>query len=211
MDVESQGPMEVQEGSGVVVSTFCFDVGGVIIEDKLDPANALNVFKDLSRQCRLDPEEAYTTYVNLQPSLDLGTTSLPALCDALGLPQEMFERYWLSIHPAYSEVVVVLEQLMREGHCIGLATNICRRLLDLLIGRVPILSRTVICCSSDMGAVKPSPSFFSRAAELMRTRQIIFIDDRKVNIEAAQDFGWTAIQARGNWLTDFRSSYLTAR
>ena len=192
------------------MNTFCFDVGGVIIRDNLAPDNAWNVFRELSKHYQLNPEEAFATYLRLQPSLDLGTTSLSDLCSAIGLQQEQFEQYWLSIHAPDCQVIAVVEQLLSEGHQVGLATNMCRRLLDLLIGRTPVLAQTEICCSSDIGAVKPSRTFFSRAAEMIGTRKIVFIDDRQVNIDAAREFGWTVIHARDNWLAQFRLTYLSA-
>ncbi len=190
------------------MNTFCFDVGGVIIDDNLAPGNALNVFTELSMRCQLNPEEACATYLSMQQSLDLGTTSLPTLCAALGIQLRMFEQYWLSIHPPDCRVLTVLEQLLSSGKRVGLATNMCRRLLDLLIDCAPMLSRTKICCSSDIGSIKPSHVFFSRATEILGPGDIVFVDDRKVNIDAAREFGWTVVHAQDDWLNKFHRQYL---
>ncbi len=182
-------------------------MGGVIVADKLAPGNALSTSRQLSKRHNFDPEGACATYLNLQQSLDLGTTFLPALCSALGVKNDVFEQDWLSIHSADPQVIAVIERLLRSGQRIGLATNRCRRLLDLLIGVAPVLSRLTICCSSDIGSVKPSPAFFARAAQMIGERDIIFIDDRMENINAARDFGWTPIHATNDWLPRFREKY----
>lgn len=209
--IHREGVGDGDASVGLAMTAFYFDVGGVIIADHLAPGNALSTFKRLSKRQKFDPEKACATYLNLQHSLDLGTTSLPVLCSALRVEQGLFEQDWLAIHPADPEVVAVIERLLRDGHRVGLATNMCRRLLDLLIGNTPTLSRLTICCSSDVGCVKPSPAFFERAVEMMAARDMVFIDDRTANIDAARDFGWTPIHATNDWLPRFRERYVKER
>jgi FMN phosphatase YigB (HAD superfamily) len=190
------------------MTAFYFDVGGVLIPDQLAPANALNVFRELGERYGFSPEVAHLTYTKLQPSLDLGTTSLTDLCVALGVEQILFERDWLAMHPVDGEVVCVIERLLQRGHSVGLATNFCRRLLDLLIASTRGLSRLVVCCSSDVGLAKPSAEFFCRASKIMGPTEIVFVDDRSVNVDAARRFGWTAIHAADGWLSRFKDAYL---
>jgi FMN phosphatase YigB (HAD superfamily) len=190
------------------MTAFYFDVGGVLIPDQLAPANALNVFRELGERYGFSPEVAHLTYTKLQPSLDLGTTSLTDLCVALGVEQISFERDWLAMHPVDGEVVCVIERLLQRGHSVGLATNFCRRLLDLLIASTTGLSRLVVCCSSDVGLAKPSTEFFCRASKIMGPTEIVFVDDRSVNVDAARRFGWTAIHAADRWLARFKDAYL---
>lgn len=190
------------------MAAFYFDVGGVLIPDKFAPHNALNVFRHLAKRYSFNPDDAHATYAKLQPSLDLGASSLTDLCTALGIEQKAFERDWLAMHPVDGEVIRIIERLLANGHPVGLATNFCRRLLDLLIENTPALSRLSVCCSSDVGMVKPSTEFFSRAAEIIRSQEIVFIDDRRVNVEAARCFGWTALQTSEGWLARFRSNYI---
>jgi FMN phosphatase YigB (HAD superfamily) len=182
------------------MTAFYFDVGGVLIPDQLAPDNALNVFRELGERYGFSPEVAHLTYTKLQPSLDLGATSLTDLCDALGVEQMSFERDWLAMHPVDSEVVFVIERLLQRGHTVGLATNFCRRLLDLLIASTKGLSRLVVCCSSNIGVAKPSIEFFYRASKIMGPTEIVFVDDRSVNVECGAAFrldshpcsGWMA-------------------
>ena len=190
------------------MTAFYFDVGGVLIPDKLAPDNALNVFRELGGRYGFSPEVAHITYTKLQPSLDLGETSMAELCSALGIEQTSFERDWLAMHPLDGEVMWTVERLLGRGHSVGLATNFCRRLLDLLITNTSGLSRLVVCCSSDIGLAKPSTEFFYRASKIMGSSEIVFVDDRSVNVEAAQHFGWTGIHATDGWLARFNDTYL---
>lgn len=187
---------------------FYFDVGGVLIPDKFAPSHALNVLREWARRYGFAPEAAYAAYARLQPSLDLGEISLAYLCAQMGIEQETFEREWLSMHPINSAVVSLMRRLASFGHAIGLATNFSRRLLDLLLANADGLPGMVICCSSDISLVKPSAAFFARAAELIHANEIVFVDDREVNVEGAQRFGWTALRAENGWLQRFEKLYL---
>jgi putative hydrolase of the HAD superfamily len=187
---------------------FYFDVGGVIIPDRFAPSHALAVFRELAGRYSFSPEAAYATYKRLQPSLDLGAISLGYLCGAIGIEQQAFERDWLAMHPVDVRVASAIEQLLSRGYSVGLATNFCRRLLGLLIGSAACLQQLTVCCSSDIGVVKPSAQFFEHASRLMDSSEIVFVDDRAVNVEAARRFGWTAMQADRGWLPRFESTYL---
>jgi FMN phosphatase YigB (HAD superfamily) len=189
------------------MTAFYFDVGGVLIPDRLAPDNALDVFRELGERYGFNPDVAHVTYTRLQPSLDLGVTSLAELCAALGLEQRSFERDWLAMHPVHEEVTSAIERLLEQGHSVGLATNFCRRLLDLLIANTRALSRLVVCCSSDIGLTKPSTEFFWWASKIIGSSEVVFVDDRSVNVDAARRFGWTAIHAADGWLPQFKATF----
>jgi HAD superfamily hydrolase (TIGR01509 family) len=190
------------------MASFYFDVGGVLIPDNFAPDNSLNVFRQLAHRHDIDPDDAHAKYTELQPSLDLGSTSLTELCAALGIEQMAFEREWRAMHPVDGEVLRTVETLLANGHSVGLATNFCRRLLNLLMENTPPLSQLLVCCSSDIGLAKPAAEFFRRATEIMGSREIVFIDDRSVNVEAARQFGWTVIHASDGWMAPFRNTYV---
>jgi len=97
--------------------------------------------------------------------------------------------------------------LLKSGHTVGLATNINSELLELLVMRDALLSKLVICCSADIRAVKPSQRFYEHASKLIGTNNVIFVDDRPINIEAANAYGWNALLANGDWMSAFCSRY----
>lgn len=187
---------------------FYFDVGGVLIPDNFAPNNALEAFQRLARRQKFDPVAAHITYTEMQASFDLGGISLADLCTRIGASQKEFESDWLAMHPLDPAALRVIEHLLADGHSVGLATNFCRTLLNLLIESAPVLSRLSVCCSSDIGLVKPSVEFFRRASAMMPSQETIFVDDRNINVEAARTFGWTAIHATEGWLSQFEDTYL---
>lgn len=152
--------------TGYSSRVFYFDVGGVLIEDKFGK-DARMVLRDLAERYGGDPKIAYTVYVELQPSLDDGRATLADFCNAARFDQQTFEREWIAMHPVYAEVLSMLEELLKEGERVGLATNFCKQLLELLIFHNPVLAGLSLCCSSEVGFVKPSEEFFRRAAEIM--------------------------------------------
>jgi putative hydrolase of the HAD superfamily len=189
------------------MTTFYFDVSGVLIPERFSSDNALNIFRELGERYSFNPEVAHAKYTKLQLSLDLGTTSLTDFCAALGIQQTSFERDWLAMHPVDREVIGIIERLLERGHSVGLATNFCRGLLDLLIANTSGLSRLVVCCSSDIGLVKPSHEFFDRASTIIGSNGVVFVDDRIVNVDAARRFGWTAVHAVEGWKSQFKNTY----
>ncbi|HKW16469.1 MAG TPA: HAD-IA family hydrolase [Terriglobales bacterium] len=186
---------------------FYFDVGGVLIADNFVPDKALETFRQLSKPHGFDPAIAYATYTQVQPALDLGTISLLDLCAQIGASQRQFEQDWLVMHPVDSTALRLIERLLAAGHPVGLATNFCRTLLNRLIESAPILSQLCVCCSSDIGLVKPSREFFQHACEILPAEEIVFVDDREINVQAARAFGWTAIHATEGWLSEFETAY----
>ena len=198
----------IEQYAPLPTTGFYFDVGGVLIPDKFG-YDARAVFAKFAEHYNwLDPDDACKIYARLQPGLDSGDVDLLRFCRAIHLEQQTFEREWLALHPVDSKVLNAVEQLVDRGYPVGLATNFCKRLLDLLLKSNPVLSRLSICCSSDIRRVKPSREFFNHAHQIIGTPNVIFVDDRAVNIAAARDFGWTAIQADDGWLSRFERTYL---
>ncbi len=188
---------------------FYFDVGGVLVPDRFG-TNARGAFEYLAeRHPMLRADQAYRAYVAAQPGLDLGNVGLESLCEAIGLERSTFEEEWLAMHPVDQRVSRIITQLLSQGHRVGLATNICRRFLNLLLERTRLSPRLVICCSADIGIAKPDREFFAHANGIIDANQVVFVDDRSINVSAAQAFGWIGIHANKGWLKRFERTYLT--
>lgn len=85
----------------------------------------------------------------------------------------------------------------------GLLTNIGRGAYQQFIERrlVPNLKYKTVVKSCDLGVMKPEPEMFDIATQAARVEpsQILFIDDSKVNVKAAQKFGWQT-----EWFDEYR-------
>ncbi len=187
---------------------FYFDVGGVLIGDNLAYGDlGLRTFARLAARAPCDSVDLYNSFLTLVPLLDIGELSLRELCLTLGLDLTTFKHKWLLLHPSRVPILKIMHTLLKSGHTVGLATNINSELLELLVMRDALLSKLVICCSADIRAVKPSQRFYEHASKLIGTNNVIFVDDRPINIEAANAYGWNALLANGDWMSAFCSRY----
>lgn len=79
---------------------------------------------------------------------------------------------------------------------VGLLTNIVDGMLPRMQkrGLVPDLPYKVVVESCKVGLAKPEPAIYELAAKLAgyHGKQILFIDDQKVNVKAARAAGWQA-------------------
>lgn len=83
-----------------------------------------------------------------------------------------------------------------QHHKVGLLTNVFRGYYPDFFhrGLVPNLKYKAVVKSCDVGFVKPEPAMYDVATQAARTEpdKILLIDDSKVNVKAARDFGWHA-------------------
>jgi HAD superfamily hydrolase (TIGR01509 family) len=190
------------------MAAFYFDVGGVLISDQLAPANAINLFRKWAPRYNFNPDSAHATYTRLQPSLDLGVTSLNDLCTALGVEEQAFVQDWLALHPVNHEVIKVIERLIVDGHSVGLATNFLQTIARLADREYESTGKGGGLLFIRHRADKPSAEFYRRANDLIGSNEVVFVDDRRVNVDAARRVGWTAIEATDGWLVRFKGTYL---
>ncbi|MEX0749031.1 MAG: HAD-IA family hydrolase [Candidatus Saccharimonadales bacterium] len=85
---------------------------------------------------------------------------------------------------------------MSRSYPIGLLTNIGKGAYSEYIERklVPSLKYKAVVQSCDLGVTKPDSAIYDIATQAARAQpgDILFIDDSKVNVAAAQSFGWQA-------------------
>lgn len=90
-----------------------------------------------------------------------------------------------------------------EHYKVGLLSNIMPGLIDEMRSRelIPNIPYDSIVGSSDVNAIKPEPAIFEIATKFANVppEQILFIDDSRANLMAAEKFGWKV-----SWFDDFR-------
>lgn len=119
-----------------------------------------------------------------------------ALAKRIGIPQISWAEYYL----AAAEKIDEMHELVRwtaDHYKLGLLTNIMPGLLDGLkaLGKVPAINYDAVVDSSELGTIKPEPSIYQVAEERagVQASQILFIDDTKANLTAAEKRGWHVI------------------
>jgi FMN phosphatase YigB (HAD superfamily)/DNA-binding XRE family transcriptional regulator len=123
------------------------------------------------------------------------------IAERLGVPLIDWEGYYLDT----VEPVQGMDELVRwtaERYRIGLLTNIMPGFIDAMRARglLPDVQYDVIIDSSVVGFIKPESRIFEIAAERsgVRPEEILFIDDSRPNIMAADKLGWHVL-----WCDDY--------
>ena len=190
---------------------FYFDVGGVLMKDYLGPVFRSETFYRIAKVIPdLDPDRAEQIFVEMQNDLDINHVTIADLSRAIGVDHKKFTKEILDIHQFFPDRIQLIYDLASHGHKVGLASNFSSEWLLMLLQRItPLLAFDAICCSGLIGVAKPSQSFFKKAQKMIGTDEVLFVDDRIVNTEAAFKFGWKIILAEDDsWVNMIRRSYL---
>lgn len=123
------------------------------------------------------------------------------LARTLHLPSIDWTNYYLSaIEPV--EGMKELLEWTTERYDVGLLSNIMPGFIDIMIekGFIPNVSYKAIVDSSEVGAIKPEPQIYEIAEGLagVSPEQILFIDDSRANLMAAEKCGWKVM-----WFDDY--------
>lgn len=109
--------------------------------------------------------------------------------------EEVYAAVWnrVEIHPGSAEVV---HRLRAAGYGVHLGTNQAAHrsaFMRTTLGYDDLFD--VSCYSFDLGAAKPEPEFFRRAAARIGAdpREIVFVDDKADNVSSARSIGMTGV------------------
>lgn len=114
--------------------------------------------------------------------------------DALETIQQLAQldaELWLGIRP---DAWQILKDVRASGRSVAVLTNSPSALDHTLVHAPFVDDADYWFVSASMGVGKPNSAAFYRVAEVLQVHpsQIAFIDDRQLNIEAAQQLGWQA-------------------
>ncbi len=109
--------------------------------------------------------------------------------------EEVYAAVWHSIELVPSSIDLV-HRLRAAGYGVHLGTNQERHRATYMrtaLGYDELFD--VSCYSWELGAMKPEPAYFTRAAALIGapTAEILFVDDRLDNVEAARSVGLAGV------------------
>jgi putative hydrolase of the HAD superfamily len=145
-------------------------------------------------------EFLHETWTDELPMLVGRGDYLPVLADALARygvttpAEEIFAAVWHDL-VVIEETVALVHDLRRRGYGVHLGTN--QELhrgthMRTALGYDELFD--VSCYSYELGAAKPDPEFFHRAADRIGAApaSILFIDDNLANVEGARSVGLAA-------------------
>lgn len=131
------------------------------------------------------------------------------LAERLGIAKVNWQDYYLETVEPIEQMQAVLNWAS-ERYKVGLLTNIMPGLLTAMrrAGRVPDLPYDAIVDSSEIGAIKPEAEIYKTATERagVPAEEILLIDDSRVNLMAAEKFGWHVL-----WFDDARPEEMADR
>lgn len=182
------------------------DVDGVLVTGR--PRDGLPWAAELERDLGIDPgalqDAFFTPYwedivLGRRPLFDVLRACLPQLAPRL-TPQD-FVDYWFAMDSRVNQALLAeCDRLRSLGVRVVLATNQEHQRAAFLMQRMALGQHVDgIVYSARLGARKPQPAFFRRAAaELGLPGAALFlVDDSAENVAAARTAGWQAAHWTG--------------
>ena len=185
-----------------MISFIYFDIGGVLINDLGSSAKWLDLKKYIGVKKEFDKEfdELFYKYQHKELCLNRNVDSLIPI---------FTEKFGMKFPDNYSFLVDIVGRFEKNNSIwplvnklngkvkLGLLTNIFPKMLDLCFEKdlIPSVNWNVIIDSSVVGFQKPDVGIYSLAEEKsgVKKDEILYIDDAKKNIDAANKFGWKTI------------------
>jgi FMN phosphatase YigB (HAD superfamily)/DNA-binding XRE family transcriptional regulator len=200
-----QAPSKGVSKSGV--RFVYFDVNGCLVHF------FHRAFMRLSEETGVSADIIETTFWMYNDEVCRGQMSMDEFnrrcAERFGIPDMDWEAYYLDA----VETVHGMDELVRwaaENYKVGLLSNIMPGFILALRARglLPDIEYDVIIDSSEVGAIKPEVQIFEIATEKsgVDPSEILFVDDSRPNIMAADKLGWHVL-----WCDDYHPDDTIAR
>jgi HAD superfamily hydrolase (TIGR01509 family) len=170
-----------------------FDVGSVLIDWQ-------NVFTTAAQHHKLTVDEIGSVFDENSEDITKGIMS-PA-----NLWQEVIKKYhvknashydfltsWVADYKPIAPTHALIHDI-KHDYKIGLLSNIYKGMLPQLLEKelIPNIEYQSIVFSCDVGMMKPEPEIYLLAQKQINVNpeEILFIDDKQENLDAAASLGW---------------------
>lgn len=188
-------------------SFIYFDVNGCLVHFYQ------RAFVQLAAATGAPPDVVETVFWHYNDEVCRGIISLDdfnaKLAERLQVPKIRWQDYYLET----VEPITQMQDLLvwaAERYKVGLMTNIMPGLLNSMrsAGQLPKVTYDAIIDSSEVAAIKPEAKMYEIAQERAGCppSEILFIDDSRVNLTAAESLGWHVL-----WFDDSRPEESAAR
>lgn len=176
------------------ISFIYFDVNGCLVNF------SQAALVKLAQATGAPPDIVETAFWHYNDEVCRGTLSLNdfnvKLAERLGVPEVKWQDYYLEA----VEPILQMHELLHwasERYKIGLLTNVMPGLLSAMrrSHQVPDLPYDAIVDSSEVAAIKPEAKMYeiAQARAGCPPEEILLIDDSRVNLMAAEKFGWRVL------------------
>ena len=183
------------------VSFIYFDVNGCLVHFYQ------RAFAKLALETGAPSDQVETAFWHYNDDVCRGIMSLSdfnaKLAERLGVDSVDWQKYYLET----VEPILQMQEVLKwasEHYKVGLLTNIMPGLLAAMRrdNQIPDVSYDAIIDSSEVAAIKPESKIYEIAQEragVTDPKEILLIDDSRVNLMAAERLGWHVL-----WFDDSR-------
>jgi len=191
--------------SGVSIKAVAFDYGGVVSFFQDEEAQ-----KDLAKLAGIDVSLMRRIYWDNRPVYDRGLVdgkeyfrNILAGVGVIACP-ELLEKLVERDMESWSHVNPKTEQLMKDlkasGFKVAVLSNMIQDFLDRIKDTLPVLTLPdVAVYSCEVDTVKPEEKIYRLLLSRLdcKAQELVFFDDREVNVEAARALGIHAFLWKG--------------
>lgn len=182
------------------VSFVYFDINGVQIRF------FHRAFTAISEASGISPDRIESVFWHYNDAVCRGEMSVEEfnsiLASQLGIPDFDWRVYYLASVDPIPEVHEAVKWAS-EHYRVGLLSNIFPGFIDALLkaGLLPDVPYAAVIDSSEVGAIKPEDQIYEAAQAIANVPgdQILFVDDSRANLMAAERHGWHVL-----WFDDYR-------
>lgn len=196
----SSKPKAAKKTAKSGVTFVYFDINGCLVRF------FHQAFSRLAHETGVPVDQVETTFWHYNDAVCRGEISLEefnqVLGGRLGGKDLDWAQYYIDAVEPISEMHAFLPWAL-EHYKVGLLSNIMPGMIDKLqqAGKLPALPYHEVIDSSVVGAIKPEAKIYKIAQEKagVPANQILFIDDSRANLMAAEKLGWHVM-----WFDDYR-------
>lgn len=181
------------------ISFVYFDVNGCLVRF------FHRAFAATAQETGVSSDVVETTFWHYNDAVCRGEMTMDqfnaALADRFGV--DTFD--WMDHYLKAVDAIIETRDLLlwaSEHYKVGLLTNISPGFIDAMRKHqiLPDIAYDAIIDSSEVGAIKPEPKIYETAIEKAGCppEEILFIDDSRANLVAAEKLGWHVL-----WFDDF--------
>lgn len=200
LGIESQAPRKQKRRSRSGIEFVYFDINGCLVRF------FHRAFTELAMRSGEPADVIETAFWHYNDEVCRGDMTMEEFNQALAEQLHLDTVNWLDYYLEAIEPIPVMDELIKwagEHYRVGLLTNIMPGFIDVMRqkGLLPDITYDAIVDSSKVGAIKPESKIFEAAekAAAAPASDILFIDDSRANLMAAEKRGWHVL-----WFDDYR-------
>jgi len=200
LGITSQTPQKRKQRSQSGIEFVYFDINGCLVRF------FHRAFTELAMQSGEPADVVETAFWHYNDEVCRGDMTMEEFNQALARQLRLDSVNWLDYYIEAIEPIPVMDELIQwagKHYRVGLLTNIMPGFIDVMRqkGLLPDITYDAIIDSSKVGAIKPETAIFAEAEKAARVpaSDILFIDDSRANLMAAEKRGWHVL-----WFDDYR-------